>query len=195
MNDMDDKLIQALNDAFEKGWCAAAQWASRDDLRHDTGSVAYSGQRDAILAGKASGLRSAILADAAKDVEPVAWGIFANNGNIRFWACDKASADSQAAKTGGDVEGLCLASTLAAAQALNAELVARVEGLEKDAARLDFVCSSPNRMVERESGLWRVYEDVAPTDHPTAVWQGMSTRWHVSPREAIDAAIAARNGT
>lgn len=81
------------------------------------------------------------------------------------------------------------------AQALNAELVARVERLEKDAARLDFVCSSPNRMVERESGLWRVYEDVAPTDHPTAVWQGMSTRWHVSPREAIDAAIAARSGT
>ena len=84
---------------------------------------------------KLAAFRSAILADAAKDVQAVAWGIFANNGNIRFWACDKASADSQAAKTGGDVEGLCLASTLAAAQALNAELVARVEGLEKDAAR------------------------------------------------------------
>lgn len=58
MNDMDDKLIQALNDAFEKGWCAAAQWANRDDLRHDTGSIAYSGQRDAILAGKAAEVRA-----------------------------------------------------------------------------------------------------------------------------------------
>ena len=118
------------------------------------------------------------------DVEPVAWGIFANNGNIRFWACDKASADSQAAKTGGDVEGIFRASTVAA-------LKARVAELEKDAARLEFVCNSPNRMVERESGLWRVYEDVAPTDHPTAVWQGMTPRWHVTPREAIDAAITA----
>lgn len=86
--------------------------------------------RYAFSLGELAAFRSAILADAAKDVEPVAWGIFSNNGNIRFWACDKASADSQAAKTGGDVEGLCLASTLAAAQALNAELVARVAGLE-----------------------------------------------------------------
>ncbi len=131
-----DKLVEmALKAAFEKGWCAAAQWAQRDDLRHDTGSIAYAGQRDAILAGKAAEVRSAILADAAKDVEPVAWGIFAKNGNIRFWACDKSSADSQAAKTGGDVVGIVPASTLAAAQALNAELVARVEVLEKDAAR------------------------------------------------------------
>ena len=72
-----------------------------------------------------------------------------------------------------------------------AALKARVAELEKDAARLEFVCNSPNRMVERESGLWRVYEDVAPTDHPTAVWQGMTPRWHVTPREAIDAAITA----
>ena len=190
MNDMDDKLIQALNDAFEKGWCAAAQWASRDDLRHDTGSVAYSGQRDAILAGKASGLRSAILADAAKDVKPVAWRFrWSPQGDWHITSHEPRGGD------GTNKEPLYSATTLAAAQALNAELVARVERLEKDAARLDFVCSSPNRMVERESGLWRVYEDVAPTDHPTAVWQGMSTRWHVSPREAIDAAIAARNGT
>ena len=72
-----------------------------------------------------------------------------------------------------------------------AALKARVAELEKDAARLEFVCNSPNRMVERESGLWRVYEDVAPTDHPTAVWQGITPRWHVTPREAIDAAITA----
>lgn len=72
-----------------------------------------------------------------------------------------------------------------------AALKARVAELEKDAARLEFVCNSPNRMVERESGLWRVYEDVAPADHPTAVWQGITPRWHVTPREAIDAAITA----
>ena len=134
---------------------------------------------------------SAIIASLCGDVEPVAWGIFANNGNIRFWACDKASADSQAAKTGGDVEGIFRASTVAALKAERDALRARVAELEKDTARLEFVCNSPNRMVERESGLWRVYEDVAPTDHPTAVWQGMTPRWHVTPREAIDAAITA----
>jgi len=48
-----------------------------------------------------------------KLVETVAWGIFASNGNIRFWACDKASADLQAAKTGGDVVGIYPASTVA----------------------------------------------------------------------------------
>lgn len=133
---------------------------------------------------KLAAFASAHIASLCGDVEPVAWGIFANNGNIRFWACDKASADSQAAKTGGDVEGIFRASTVAA-------LKARVAELEKDAARLEFVCNSPNRMVERESGLWRVYEDVAPADHPTAVWQGMTPRWHVTPREAIDAAITA----
>ena len=83
------------------------------------------------------------------------------------------------------------ASTVAALKAGRDAALARVAELEKDAARLEFVCNSPNRMVERESGLWRVYEDVAPADHPTAVWQGMTPRWHVTPREAIDAAITA----
>ena len=64
-----DKLVEtALNDAYEKGWCAAAQWANRDDLRHDTGSIAYEGQRDAILSGNAAGLVASLCAD----VEPVA---------------------------------------------------------------------------------------------------------------------------
>jgi len=68
-----DKLVEmALKAAFEKGWCAAAQWAQRDDLRHDTGSIAYAGQRDAILAGKAAEVRAAIIADLCGDVEPVA---------------------------------------------------------------------------------------------------------------------------
>jgi len=135
--DMDDKLIQALNDAFEKGWCAAAQWASRDDLRHDTGSVAYSGQRDAILAGCASGLRSAILADAAKDVEPVAFMFqHSETGRITFVdAWQKENGWAAGNPRFFEVDALVPASTLAAAQALNAELVARLEGLEKDAAR------------------------------------------------------------
>lgn len=71
----------------------------------------------------------AIAAHTAKvleDVEPVAWGIFAMNGNIRFWSCDKASADAQAAKTGGEVVGIYPAHTVAA-------LAARVAELEKDA--------------------------------------------------------------
>lgn len=83
------------------------------------------------------------------------------------------------------------ASTVAALKAERDALRARVAELEKDTARLEFVCNSPNRMVERENGLWRVYEDVAPTDRPTAVWQGITPRWHVTPREAIDAAITA----
>ena len=193
-----DKLVEmALKAAFEKGWCAAAQWAQRDDLRHDTGSIAYAGQRDAILAGKAAEVRAAIIADLCGDVEPVAFMFqHSETGRVTFVdAWQKENGWSAGNPRFKEVGALYGASTLAAAQALNAELVARVERLEKDAARLDFVCSSPNRMVERESGLWRVYEDVAPTDHPTAVWQGMSTRWHVSPREAIDAAIAARSGT
>ncbi len=62
-----DKLVEtALNDAYEKGWCAAAQWANRDDLRHDTGSIAYEGQRDAILSGNAAGLVASLCAN----VEP-----------------------------------------------------------------------------------------------------------------------------
>ena len=66
---------------------------------------------------------------------PVAWGIFASNGNIRFWACDKASADSQAAKTGGDVVGIYPASTVASLTAQRDAALARVAELEKDAAR------------------------------------------------------------
>ena len=169
MNDMDDKLIQ---------------------MARDTGAGEGSPGIFWMTVHKLAAFRSAILADAAKDVQVVAWRFRWNpQGDWHITSHEPRGGD------GTNKEPLYSATTLAAAQALNAELVARVERLEKDAARLDFVCSSPNRMVERESGLWRVYEDVAPTDHPTAVWQGMSTRWHVSPREAIDAAIAARNGT
>ena len=69
MTDKHDKLVEmALKAAFEKGWCAAAQWAQRDDLRHDTGSIAYAGQRDAILAGKAAEVRAYV--DAGRTIPP-----------------------------------------------------------------------------------------------------------------------------
>lgn len=110
MNDMDDKLIQ---------------------MARDTGAGEGSPGIFWMTVHKLAAFRSAILADAAKDVQAVAWGIFANNGNIRFWACDKASADSQAAKTGGDVVGIVPAPTLAAAQALNAELVAALQRIAR----------------------------------------------------------------
>ena len=137
MTDKHDKLVEmALKAAFEKGWCAAAQWAQRDDLRHDTGSIAYAGQRDAILAGKASGLRSAILADAAKDVEPVGYIHPEDIRNIASSDVEHCEIYSKPFSWEGAVyEPIYPASTLAAAQALNAELVARVEGLEKDAER------------------------------------------------------------
>ena len=113
-----DKLVESFADAFyeqlKHGDAAHQQW-----LRKET---------DKFFAAHAPAFRDRIIASLCGDVEPVAWGIFANNGNIRFWACDKASADSQAAKTGGDVEGIFRASTVAA-------LKARVAELEKDAAR------------------------------------------------------------
>ena len=123
-----------------------------------------------------------------EDVEPVAWldtviDWTATGQPITRRICIQAQC--------GDWALSYIESALRETASTVAALKARVAELEKDAARLEFVCNSPNRMVERESGLWRVYEDVAPADHPTAVWQGMTPRWHVTPREAIDAAITA----
>lgn len=39
-------------DAFEEGWNLASRWANRDDMLHDTGSVAYQKERDAALAAR-----------------------------------------------------------------------------------------------------------------------------------------------
>ena len=154
------------------------------EMAQAAGIGTVGGQPTAYPAGytKLAAFRAAIIADLCGDVEPVAeFGGRRQTpeGTTEFWGVllepwDAPPKGSQ----------LYSASTVAA-------LKARVAELEKDAARLEFVCNSPNRMVERESGLWRVYEDVAPADHPTAVWQGMTPRWHVTPREAIDAAITA----
>ena len=192
-----DKLVESFADAFyeqlKHGDAAHQQW-----LRKET---------DKFFAAHAPAFRDRIIASLCGDVEPVAWRFRWNpQGDWHITSHEPRGGD------GTNKEPLYSASTVAALKAerdalrenlwaqdvrcgkLEIEkgaLKAKVAELEKDAARLEFVCNSPNRMVERESGLWRVYEDVAPTDHPTAVWQGMTPRWHVTPREAIDAAITA----
>jgi len=179
-----DKMVEmALKAAFEKGWCAAAQWAQRDDLRHDTGSIAYAGQRDAILAGKAAEVRAAIIADLCGDVEPVAFMFqHSETGRITFVdAWQKENGWSAGNPKFKEVGALYGASTLAAAQALNAELVARVEGVEKDAARYQYLRDGPEKWEMFES-RWLINLDIYGCDA-----NDMDA--------AIDAAIAARSGT
>lgn len=43
-----------IEQAYEKGWIAAAKWASRDDLIADIGSAAYTNDRDSALAAPAT---------------------------------------------------------------------------------------------------------------------------------------------
>lgn len=71
------------------------------------------------------------------DVEPVAFMFqHSETGRIAFVdAWQKENGWSAGNPRFKEVGALYGASTLAAAQALNAELVARLEGLEKDAAR------------------------------------------------------------
>jgi len=122
-----DKLVEmALKAAFEKGWCAAAQWAQRDDLRHDTGSIAYAGQRDAILAGKAAEVRAAIIADLCGDVEPVAWMGVSGVG-------ERIVSKTQMYPF--LTTPLSPAHTVAALKSRADALAARVAELEKDAGR------------------------------------------------------------
>ena len=42
----------AIEQAYKKGWIAAARWATRDDLIADVGSRAYTSERDAALAAQ-----------------------------------------------------------------------------------------------------------------------------------------------
>ena len=128
-----DKLVEtALNDAYEKGWCAAAQWANRDDLRHDTGSIAYEGQRDAILSGNAAGLVASLCAD----VEPVA--IY--HGRCVIDCGEHGHLDMQLLKLIPAGSNLYPASTVAFLTAQRDAALSRVAELEKDAQdRLDTV--------------------------------------------------------
>jgi len=72
-----------------------------------------------------------------EDVEPVAFMFqHSETGRITFVdAWQKENGWAAGNPRFFEVDALVPASTLAAAQALNAELVARLEGLEKDAAR------------------------------------------------------------
>jgi len=133
-----DKLVEmALKAAFEKGWCAAAQWAQRDDLRHDTGSIAYAGQRDAILAGKAAEVRAAIIADLCGDVEPVAL-MFQHNATGRIAFVDtwqKNNGWATANPRYKEVGALHGASTVAALKSRADALQARVDAMNTQATR------------------------------------------------------------
>ena len=86
---------------------------------------------------KLAGFRTAIIASLCGDVEPVAFMFqHSETGRITFVdAWQKENGWAAGNPRFFEVDALVPASTLAAAQALNAELVARLEGLEKDAAR------------------------------------------------------------
>lgn len=125
MNDKHDKLVAM----------AASAGAALDD------SLGYYRFSEAALAA----FRSAILADAAKDVEPVGEVMLGYSTELEkcypdgpmnhvHWN-EKSAVPCAGSDIYSDSTVAGLASTLAAAQALNAELVARVEGLEKDAGR------------------------------------------------------------
>lgn len=142
-----DKLVEtALNDAYEKGWCAAAQWANRDDLRHDTGSIAYEGQRDAILSGNAAGLVASLCAN----VEPFWHAVISHRAPIVNKAVrSRDVAEEYAEKCsenypGVEVIPLVPASTVASLTAQRDAALARVAELEKDAARYRWLRSVPN---------------------------------------------------
>lgn len=142
-----DKLVEtALNDAYEKGWCAAAQWANRDDLRHDTGSIAYEGQRDAILSGNAAGLVASLCADVEQDGFRL---VSVNAGFTELMeALDRADRKGYMPDAiYSAYEGFQYrdpASTVASLTAQRDAALARVAELEKDAARYRWLRSVPN---------------------------------------------------
>lgn len=60
----------------------------------------------------------------------------------------------------------------------------------RERERLDFLCSTgKQRRIEHQKGLWRVYQDEAPTESEHSDWQAMTYLFHTTPGEAIDAAI------
>jgi len=185
-----DKLVEmALKAAFEKGWCAAAQWAQRDDLRHDTGSIAYAGQRDAILAGKAAEVRAAIIADLCGDVEPVAL-MFQHNATGRIAFVDtwqKNNGWATANPRYKEVGALHGASTVAALKSRADALAARVVELKKDAWRLDAVEANRFEIHNPYKGSWVVVKYQPDSCRFMEMKTGAST-----VRAAIDAALAAK---
>ena len=144
-----DKLVEtALNDAYEKGWCAAAQWANRDDLRHDTGSIAYEGQRDAILSGNAAGLVASLCADVEPFVfeeypyhyEAMGCGLEDRNITDRYEAMAYGWERAMERAAEAIPDDLYPASTVASLTAQRDAALSRVAELEKDAQdRLDTV--------------------------------------------------------
>jgi hypothetical protein len=74
------------------------------------------------------------------------------------------------------------------AEAIRAEERATIAASAQDAARLDFMANTPPRYIEEFSGMWRVYQDGALPTRPDHYWIAMTTTYHTSPREAIDAA-------
>ena len=113
MNDMDDKLVEM---ALKSG-----------AVNHFVQGLP---DRYAFSLSELTSFRAAIIADLCGDVEPVAWRFrWSPQGDWHITSHEPRGGD------GTNKEPLYSATTLAAAQALNAELVARVEGLEKDAAR------------------------------------------------------------
>jgi hypothetical protein len=75
--------------------------------------------------------------------------------------------------------------------ALSAQ-AATIAQLEEDARRLDFMCSkAPLRFIEGNDDMWRVYQDEAPAEACAHKWRAIVNPYFPTPREAIDAAIAA----
>jgi len=129
MNDMDDKLIQA------------AEVAGFRVVRFNDVDAYACDDEGKDITPKLAAYRSAILADAAKDVKPWAWSVTCDGEHVNNIHTSEIEANRGKRNLDRDFQDhtrevvpLVPASTLAAAQALNAELVARVEGLEKDAA-------------------------------------------------------------
>lgn len=172
MDDMDDKLIQMLR-------------ASGAEQCNSAGTLFMVSVKDA------AAYRSAILADAAKDVEPVGEVMLGYSTELEkcypdgpmnhvHWneksAVPCAGSDIYSASTVAS-----LASTLAAAQALNAELVARVEGVEKDAARYRWL---------RDGEVSADYP--YPVMRTGGIGLGDRTIWAEELDDAIDVALAAK---
>lgn len=178
------------------------------EMAQSAGFTAYNGViycHDINVTEKLAAFRSAILADAAKDVQVVAWQrkwdadgeipVKEKNGNGRMaWPLRFKFLPVTRGKCAKDDLPLVPASTLAAAQALNAELVARVEGLERDAAKLRGIVGAAAQLLR---------DCIGPLEASAAILEDEDGNeniesligWLKEFDAGIDAAIAARSGT